>query len=103
MPPLKVTIRPQAKPKTEHGRQLEERMRKAREERRMLREKLDKQLQKADEMEALADKNPRTAKARRLLADIARRDAESAYWRAHRATIGRKRKRNGTSEKLMSK
>ena len=99
MPPLEVTIRPPPQPRT----QLEKEMLEEREERRMLREKLDKQLQKADEMEALADKNPRTAKARRLLADIARRDAESAYWRAHRATIGRKRKRNGTSEKLMSK
>lgn len=89
--PLKVTIRPRPKPKTEHGRQLEREMSAAREERRMLRQKLDEELRKADKIDADADKHPRTAKSRRLLADMARRDAERAYFRAFTATIGRKK------------
>ena len=87
MAPLNVTIRPPPQPRT----QLEKEMFEAREEHRLLRKKLDEELRRADKIDADADKQPRTAEAKKLLADIARRDAESAYWRAHRATIGRTR------------
>tara|TARA_R100001086_G_scaffold127139_1_gene65772 strand:+ start:35 stop:370 length:336 start_codon:yes stop_codon:yes gene_type:complete len=87
MPPLEVTIRPPPQPRT----QLEKEMLEEREERRMLREKLDDELRKADKIDADVDKHPRTAESRRFLADMARRDARSAHWRAHRATIGRTR------------
>ena len=87
MAPLNVTIRPPPQPRT----QLEKEMFEVREERRLLRKKLDEELRRADKIDADVDENPRTAKAKRLLADIARRDARSAHWRASWATIDRTR------------